>query len=202
MDFSKLVSARYACKKFDGKKLPQGKVDELFELIRLAPSSFNLQPWKILVITDQKLKEKLQTVSWGQPQVGSCSHLLVFCADTNLQDVAANVVTSMSKAGVPKDKVDGYALMCANYFASLDEKSRLAWTQRQVYFAVANALLGAKALGFDSCPMEGFDAKQYSTLLKLPVNLVPTTVVPIGFAADAPRPKIRLPKDYIFIVKP
>jgi len=84
MDFEKIVMKRYASKKFDGKKVSEEKVKKLMEMIKHAPSSFNIQPWKIVIITDSNLKEKLLPVSWNQPQITSCSHLLVFCADKNI----------------------------------------------------------------------------------------------------------------------
>ena len=66
-----------------------------------------------------------------------------------------------------------------------------------MYFAVDHCLLGAKALGFDSCPMEGMDFDGVSKILQLPKNLVLTTLVPIGYAADDVQPKVRLEKSEI-----
>src|SRR3989344_3066017 len=85
MDFATIVQKRYATKQFDGKKIPEENVNQLLEMIRFAPSSFNIQPWKVVVITDQTTKEILQPLSWNQPQIMSCSHLLIFCADTNIE---------------------------------------------------------------------------------------------------------------------
>jgi nitroreductase / dihydropteridine reductase len=75
---------------------------------------------------------------------------------------------------------------------------QLSWAQRMMFLAVSNAINGAKSLGFDSCPMEGFNAAEYSKILNLPENLVPTALVTIGYAADTPRPKFRLPKEEVF----
>jgi nitroreductase/dihydropteridine reductase len=81
MLFKDIVMQRYATKKFDGKKIPDGKIDELIEYVRYAPSALNLQPWKIRTVTDQKLKEQLKPAAFDQEQVTICSHLLVFCAN-------------------------------------------------------------------------------------------------------------------------
>ena len=83
MQFKDIVMQRYATKKFDGKKISEDKISELLELIRFAPSALNLQPWKIKLVTDQKLKEELRKVSNNQEQITTCSHLLVFCADSD-----------------------------------------------------------------------------------------------------------------------
>src|SRR4030042_3976339 len=84
MEFKEIVMQRYATKKCEGKKIPEGKINELIELIRFAPSAINLQPWKIKVITDPKIKEQLFPATFSQEQISSCSHLLVFCANTDV----------------------------------------------------------------------------------------------------------------------
>jgi nitroreductase / dihydropteridine reductase len=191
MEFKEIVMQRYATKKFDGKKLPQEKVDALFEMIRYSPSSSNIQPWKIKVITDQKTKELLAPVSWNQPQITTCSHLLVFCADTNLDEPVKKLIEMLPHA---KD----YYLGIKKGFDAMTEEQKLSWAQRQLFLPLGNALNGAKSLGFDSCPMEGFNPSEYSKILKLPKNLVPTVLCPIGYAADTPRPKVRFEKKDIF----
>src|SRR3989338_368176 len=109
MNFKEIVMARYATKKFDGKKLDQKKVDELFGMIRHAASSFGLQPWKIKVIADKETKEKLAPASWNQPQITTCSHLLVFCANT---DIVGNINLLEKKMSVDKpESVAGYVKM-------------------------------------------------------------------------------------------
>ncbi|MDE1797864.1 MAG: NAD(P)H-dependent oxidoreductase [Candidatus Micrarchaeota archaeon] len=198
MEFEQIVKSRYATKKFDGKQVDEAKMQKLLELIRLAASSFNLQPWKIKVITDPALKEKLQAVSWNQPQITSCSHLLVFCADTDLMAHIRLIEAQMKAAGAPAESVEGFGKMLRGFEEGLQDERRLAWAQRQVYLALGNALNGAKSLGLDSCPMEGFDAKEYARILKLPEHLVPTTVCPVGYAADTPRTKMRLDEKEIF----
>lgn len=198
MEFKEIVKERYAAKKFDGQILAQEKVDGLFEMIRLAASSFGLQPWKIKVVTDQKLKDALQAASWDQPQVGTCSHLLVFCADTQIEALIDRLAQEMSKTGMPAESLDSYVKLMRGFAEGLQGEQRLSWAQRQVYIALGNALNGAKALGFDSCPMEGFDPKEYARMLELPANLVPTVVCPVGYATDKQKQKVRFPKEDVF----
>ncbi len=197
MEFKKIVMERYATKKFDGKKIPEARIEELKDMIRYAASSFGIQPWKIKVITDQKVKEELMAASWNQPQIGTCSHLLVFCADTDTEGLIQKLGKELAKTDMPAEALSGYIKMMMDFAGGLGEK-RLAWSQRQVYIALGNALNGAKSLGFDSCPMEGFDAAAYSKILKLPKNLVPSVLCPVGYAADKPRPKTRFAKEELF----
>jgi nitroreductase / dihydropteridine reductase len=157
MEFKDLVRKRYATKKFSGEMLPQEKVDELLEIIRLAPSSFGLQPWKIKVISDAETKEKLLPVSFNQPQITTCSHLLVFCANGDVDGQISRYEQLMKDAGVPEEKVNMGIGMMKNFDQMLNPEQKVSWAQRQAYIALGNAVNGAKSLGFDSCPMEGFD---------------------------------------------
>lgn len=198
MEFEKIVNGRYATKLFDGRKLPEDKVNRLFEIIRQAASSFNIQPWKIIVVKDQKLKEKLQPATWNQQQIPTCSHLLVFCADTDIAGNIDRLEKLMIENGADKESIKGYMDMMRGFEKGLNEQQKLSWAQRQAYLALGNALNGAKALGFDSCPMEGFSPAEYSKILNLPKNLVPTALCPIGYAADKPKPKLRFPENKMF----
>jgi nitroreductase / dihydropteridine reductase len=198
MEFKDIVMQRYATKKFDGKKIPEGKINEFIELVRFAPSALNLQPWKIKVIADQKIKEQLFPATFNQEQATTCSHLLVFCANTDLDGLIKKVDQTLKEARVPdgmRNMVIGFA---KDMNGGMSPEQRLGWAQCQVFLALGNALNGAKALGFDSCPMTGFDPQEYSRILKLPPHLVPTALCPLGYAADKPMPKLRFPKEDIF----
>lgn len=197
MEFKQIVMQRYATKLFDGRKLPQGKVDELLEVIRYAPSSFNIQPWKIIVIGDKETKEKLAPVSWNQKQITSCSHLLVFCANRDIAGNIGKLEKLMTENGANPEDIRPYIKAMRDFEKSLSDAEKLSWAQRQAYLALANALNGAKSLGFDSCPMEGFDPASYSKILKLPSNIIPVALCPVGYAADKQKQKLRFTEDYV-----
>jgi nitroreductase len=198
MELKEIVKQRYATKKFDGKIIDKAKFDDLLEIIRYSPSSLNLQPWRIKVISDPKLKEKLLSASYNQTQIMSCSYLLVFCADKDLAGRTKTMEKALIKNGSTKDGIKEYMDMIYGSINNMSPDQQLSWAQRQMYLAISNAVNGAKSLGFDSCPMEGFKPEEYSKILKLPDNLVPTALVTIGYAADTPRPKFRLPKEEVF----
>ena len=198
MEFKEIVMKRYATKKFDGKKIEQKKIDELLEIIRYSASSLNLQPWKIKVISDPKILEKLAPAAYNQAQITTCSHLLVFCAEKDLVGRRNAMEKALIKNGGTKEGLKGYMDMIDGSINNMNPDQKLSWAQRQMFLAVGNAINGAKALGFDSCPMEGYNPQEFSKLLKLPENLVPTALVTIGYAADTPRPKFRLSKEDVF----
>lgn len=191
MKFNEIVMSRYATKKFDGKKVPKEKVEMLLEMIRYSASSFNIQPWKIKIVDDMATQEKLAPHAWNQPQIMTCSHLLVFCAD---RDVLANI----NKLDKMMPGAESYIQMMKDFESSMPEDKKLAWAQRQTYLALGNAINGTKALGFDSCPMEGFNPEEFANILSIPKNLVPTALCPIGYAADTPRPKMRFDRKDVF----
>lgn len=197
MDFSKIVMSRYATKKFDGRKLPEAKVNELMELVRFAPSALNLQPWKIKIVTDQKIKELLKPAAFNQEQITTCSHLLVFCADPDYDSLIKRLGGLLKKSGVPAETQKMITDMATGFAGPMSPEQKLAWSQAQTYLALGNALNGAKALGFDSCPMGGFNPGEFSRILKIPPPLVPTMLCPIGFAADKPMPKVRFAREDI-----
>ena len=199
MDFEEIVQERYATKMFDERKIPESKVKKLLEMVRYAPSSFNIQPWTIKIVSDQATREKLAPVSWNQPQITSCSHLLVFCANKDIAGHIDKLEKLMIKSGSKPEDIKPYIDMMRNFEKNLNDEQKLSWAQRQTYLALGNALNGAKSLGFDSCPMEGFDPQAYSKILNLPSNSVPTALCPIGYASDSPKPKIRLESEDLFI---
>jgi nitroreductase len=198
MEFKDIVMKRYAVKKFDGRKVPEPKMKELYELIRFAPSALNIQPWKIKVVTDQKVKEQLKPATFDQEQITSCSHLLVFCANSDFKDLVGRLERLMKQAKMPEEDLKMVMGMAREYFLANPPEIQLAMAQHHVYLALGNAVNGAKSLGLDSCPMGGFDPAQYSRILGLPPHLVPTMLCPVGYAADKPEPKFRFPVGDIF----
>ena len=197
MEFADIVTSRYATKKFDGRTIPDTKINELLELVRFAPSALNLQPWKIKVVTDQKVKEQLKPAAFDQEQITTCSHLLVFCADPDYDNLIRRLGVLLKKSKVPEEMQERIIGMAIEFTKPMSPEQKLAWSQAQTYLALGNALNGAKSLGFDSCPMGGFDPKEFSRILKVPPPLVPTMLCPVGYAADKPMQKLRFPKEDI-----
>ena len=197
MQFKDIVMQRYAVKKFNSNLIPEDKINELIELIRYAPSALNLQPWKIKVVTDQKLKEQLRPAAFNQEQITTCSHLFVFCADPDYDSLIQRLGTLLKENHIPENVQSMITGMAAQFAGGMSPEQRLAWSQAQTYLALGNALNGAKSLGFDSCPMGGFNPDEFIRILKIPKPLVPVMLCPVGYAADKPMPKLRFRKEDI-----
>jgi nitroreductase / dihydropteridine reductase len=198
MEFKELLMSRYATKKFDGKVIDDSKIEQLFDMIRYAPSALNLQPWKVKVVTDLETKKKLSAASMEQAQINSCSHLLVFCADTNLTKKAEMITQLMEKVGVPEENLKQFQDVMNIFLSNFDNKTGITEAQYNVFIAAITAIYAAKSLGIDSCPMQGFNAEAYSEILDIPQSIVPTILVPIGYPADEQMPKLRFEKEEIF----
>jgi len=198
MEFKELLTKRYATKLFQPKTVPDETMSELLEMIRLAPSGLNIQPWRIKVVADAGTKAKLGAAAPDEPQIESCSHLLVFCADIDWAAQTQRLGRAMKERTVP-DKVWSIVMGIAAEMADEPEAELRAWIIGNVYIAATYGLLGAQALGLDTCPMTHFPAEEFSQTLGLPENVVPVLLVAVGYGADEPRPKWRYPLAEVLI---
>jgi nitroreductase len=162
---------RYATKKFDAeRKIPSEQWAALLEALRLAPSSFGLQPWKFLVVENPELRQQLKAASWGQTQVADASHLVVFAVRTDLgaNDVERLVDAMVRERGADRAQLDGYRKMMLGFVDKVPFGiSTTEWSARQVYIALGQFMASAAMLGVDTCPIEGLDPAAYDRILGL-----------------------------------
>lgn len=196
MEVIKILQKRYAVKKFTGEKIKDKDVKIMKESIRLAPSSFNLQPWKIKVISDKKELMKLQEASFNQPQVGSASHLFVFCSINSLKNNANDLIKSIKKNAPQNAEVFSNIVNGAISNMTLDDQKKLS--ERELFMSVENLMLVTTDLGYGSCPIGGFDAKKFKKILSIPKGLEPVVICAVGFPADSPREKFRFDNKDLF----
>lgn len=198
---------RYATKKFDpAKKISPDVWNQIEDALRLSPSSYGLQPYKFVVVTDSKVKEELVAHSWDQRQVADCSHLVVF---SRLASLTAEHVHHYLKhierdRNVTPESLKQYAGMMLGFVERTPEAQRNEWMTRQAYIALGNLMTSASALHVDNCPMEGFIAAEYDKLLGLEAKGLRSVVLcALGYRAEddkyAKLPKVRFPADELFI---
>lgn len=192
---------RYATKVFDpNKKVSDTDLKTILEALRLSPSSFGLQLWKFVVVTNQDLKNKLVEQSWGQKQVADCSHLLVLCRPEKVthEDVDHYVNDIAKTRGVSEGTLTGYGNMMKTVIDNLKEDQLKAWLEKQIYIALGVLHTVCADLKIDSCPMEGFVAGSYDEILGFTQKGLKTVVVcPIGYRSSddkyASLKKVRFP---------
>lgn len=188
MDSIESLKWRYAVKKFDENRiLPQEKIDLIKEAFNLTPSSYGLQPIKLLVIQNKELQQKLVEHSWNQPQVAQASHVLVLCIDTNLGE--ADVVTYFKRIKEIRNTPDEILNPFKEYLlGNLKDKTKeelQSWAKNQAYIAMGNLLTVCAIEKIDSCPMEGFTPDKYDEILNLKEkDLSAVLVLPIGYRAE------------------
>lgn len=194
---------RYATKKFDPvRKISDADWLALEDALVLTPSSFGLQPWKFLVITDPAVKEALVPVSWGQRQVADCSHLVVFAHRTKIdaEFIEENLRRIAQVRGAPVESLAGYRRVITESLLRGPQSDHLeAWSQRQTFIALGNFMTCAALMGIDACPIEGLMPAKYDEILGLGGRGLTTgAACPAGYrAADdayARHPKVRFEK--------
>lgn len=167
------LSWRYAVKKFDAsRKVPADVWSALEKAAVLSPSSYGLQPWRFVVVTNPDVRQKLKAASWNQPQITDASHLVVFCRRVTMTvaDVDKLITKIVEVRGVPKESLDGYRGMMVGSVSNpsaVPGGSIETWTRSQTYIALGVFLSAAAMMGVDACPMEGFDPKVYDEVLGL-----------------------------------
>ncbi len=158
------------------KHFGSGDVDvtPVVEAMVNAPSSFGLQPYKVLAVTNKELKEKLKPVSYNQSQVTECHTLFILCARTDVE-VRAEEYLKITGAETMRDMLMGF-------LGYLPDKT--AWAAKQAYIALGFGLAAAAEHKIASCPMEGFSSAEVAKILELPSNLVPVVYLAVGEATE------------------
>ena len=206
-DFLENLNWRYATKKFDpAKKIPEDELADLLDAIRLTPSSYGLQPYRVLVIRDPSLRERLRPACWDQSQVTDASHVLVFAsrADFDGELIDSYLEEVSDTRGIPVEDLSGYGEFMKSRLLPIPAGDKAEWSARQAYIALGNLLTAAAALRIDACPMEGFDADQVDEILGLKeINLTATLIAPIGYRSPEDNTqfnqKVRRPESEFFI---
>jgi len=197
---------RYATKHFDSeKKLSDAQVGRLIEAVRLSPSSFGLQPWTFLTVTDAGTRATLREVSWNQPQVTDCSHLIVLCrkADMTDADIGAFLDESAKTQKIERASLEGYENMIKGFLGGMESaEAKAHWMSLQVYLALGVLLTTCGVEGVDACPLEGFDPARYDEILGLPSRGLRSVVLcAVGHRSDgdkyALQPKVRYSKEKV-----
>jgi nitroreductase len=191
---------RYATKQFDpARRISDKDWRTLEESLVLTPSSFGLQPWRFIVVTDPATKEKLVPASWDQRQVADASHVVVFAVrkDLGAPEVDRYLSRIAQVRGVSSESLDGFRDVLLGFLAQpADQFNAGNWATRQAYIALGNFLTSAALLGIDTCPMEGIVPAQYDEILGLQAQGYQTVVVAAaGYRAATDKyatlPKVR-----------
>ncbi len=197
---------RYATKRMNGTKIPQTKMDIILDAISLAPSSFGLQPYSVLIIEDKAMLEKIKPIAMMQPQITESSALLVFAAWDKVTIEKINIYVNQiaKERNVTVDSLKSLK----EYMESLlknSDSDNVVWSSKQAYIALGIGLVAAAEEEIDSTPIEGFDKQLLDDLLNLKhKGLQSTVLMTLGYRDPfndylVNLKKIRREKDELFI---
>jgi nitroreductase/dihydropteridine reductase len=198
---------RYATKKFDAaKKISPDQLSSLLDAVQLSPSSAGLQPYRILVVENPEIKEKLREAANGQQQLTTASHVIVFAAEANVDSVyVKNYIDRIAEVrSVDRANLEAFETNINNNVNRMTEDVKITWGHKQAYIALGVLVSAAADLGIDTCPMEGFNAASFDEILGLKaLGLTASVIAPIGYRAEedalGKAAKVRRPKEELFI---
>ncbi len=195
-DFLKAMDFRHACKVFDeSKKISDEDIHFILEVARKSPSSFGMEAWKFLVITNDELREKLRVFCWNQPQITTCSHLVIVLAGIETLKVESGVVRSqLMRRNLPQEKLDSFIELYTSHLGDVlnDNDKIYQWSARQTYIAAANMMNAAAFLEIDSCPIEGFEKENVEKVLELDTSKFQVAMLlPFGYRINEQSKQLR-----------
>ncbi|MDP2625129.1 MAG: NAD(P)H-dependent oxidoreductase [Candidatus Peregrinibacteria bacterium] len=192
---------RFTSKNFDpSKKVSEENLAKILIAIRMAPTSYGLEPFHVVVVTNEELRKKLQEKGFNQAQFTEASHLLVFASRTDLQDRITQYLEEVSGGDAAiKEKMSGLESMMRGGFEGKSVEEIKAWSDRQTYIALGFALAACAEIEVDSSPMEGFMPGEFDKILELPSHMKSVVVLGIGYRKeDPPYPKFRFGTEDLF----
>lgn len=196
MNTIEAIETRRAVKHYDPDHvMPEGDLTELIRLTKLAPSSFNMQNYRLLVVRDKELRRKIREAAWDQAQVTDASVLFIMCADLKAHETDPSVYWGHA----PREVQDILGPMIKPFYEGKDQLIRDE-ANRSAALAGMTLMLAARAMGYDSCPMIGFDQEAVAKLVNLPEDMMISFMIPVGKQAKPAWDRgERLPDDVVVI---
>lgn len=183
MNVSQAITERRSVKSYDPQhQMSQEEIDQLLSLAMLSPTAFNIQHWRFVVVTDTALRKQIREVSWNQAQVTDASLLIILTADLN----AWEKNPERYWANAPKPVQDYLVPAITQYYQDKPQIQRDE-AMRSCGMAAQTIMLAAKELGYDTCPMDGFDFDEVAKLINLPSDHIPVMFVVVGKALEPAR---------------
>lgn len=207
MSLIEKLNWRYATKKFDPtKKLTSEQLDTLLMAVQLAPSSYGLQSYKVLVVEDTEIRKQRREAAMGQAQLTDASQVIVFASDTVIDEPLVNkyIDNIAETRNINREHLEGFEQAMVGTVNHLAEDQKIAWSHKQAYIALGVLLTAAADMGIDACPMEGFESGKFDQILGLKdKGLTVSVIATIGFRAEdddySKFAKVRRPKEEFFI---
>lgn len=188
MELLDKLNWRYAAKAMNGEKVAEDKVERILEAARLAPTSSGLQPFEIIVVKNQEIKEQIRPVAWNQSMITDCSHLLVFAAWDTYTEERINYMFDLTNEirGFKNEGWENYRKMLLDSYPQKDEEDNFNHAAKQAYIAFSQAIAAAAFEKVDATPIEGFDPTAVDKILGLrEKGLRSAVLLPLGYRNES-----------------
>ncbi|MBB5339393.1 nitroreductase family protein [Tunturiibacter gelidoferens] len=178
---SQAIQERRATPSFDGASIPVEDLRQILDAGLHAPSGYNLQPWRFVVVQSVEQKKKLRGASYNQGKVEEASAVIVACGDTDGWRKDLDLILEKGrKGGMPESYAAQAQSSVLNYMSSFSSGQMQGWLNKQVMLAFTHMMLMAEVMGYDTAPMEGFEQDKVHEVLRLPLSYWVVALLAIG----------------------
>ena len=175
------IRERRATPSFDGEPIPAADLRQILDAGLHAPSGYNLQPWRFVVVQNPEQRKRLRAASYNQAKVEEASAVIVACGDRDGWRKDLDEILRMGRAGgMPEGYAEQMAQTVPAYLSSFDDAQMKAWLNKHVMIALTSMMLMAEVMGYDTAPMEGFEQEKVCEMLKLPMSYWVVGLLAVG----------------------
>ncbi|HTV04045.1 MAG TPA: nitroreductase family protein [Acidobacteriaceae bacterium] len=180
---SQAIAERRATPSFDGAPIPDADLKRILDAGLQAPSGYNIQPWRFIVVRTEEQKRRLRAASFNQPKIEEASAVIVACGDADgwRKGDLEEMLRLGCEAGMPENYAEQARTAIPNYLAN--HPNLTAWLYKHVMIAFTSMMLMAEVLGYDTAPMEGFEEEKVREALKLPLSYNVVALLAVGHLA-------------------
>jgi nitroreductase len=183
---SDAIGGRRATPSFDGAPIPAEDLEKILKAGLYAPSGYNMQPWRFVVVRSAEQKKRLRAASYNQAKVEEASAVIVACGDADGWRKDLDEMLEMGRAGgMPESYAAQAQSSVPNYMSSFTSDQMKQWLNKQVMLAYTHMLLMAEVLGYDTAPMEGFEQERVHEALRLPLSYWVVALLAVGHLKGA-----------------
>jgi nitroreductase len=180
---SQAIQERRATPSFDGAPIPAEDLRQILDAGLHAPSGYNMQPWRFVVVQSPEQKRKLRAASYNQGKVEEASAVIVACGDADGWRKDLDLMLDLGrKGGMPESYAAQAQTSVPNYLSSFNTAQMQGWLNKMVMLAFTHMMLMAEVMGYDTAPMEGFEQEKVHEVLRLPLSYWVVALLAIGHA--------------------
>lgn len=183
---SEAIAGRRSTPSFDGSPMPAEDLQEILEAGLRAPSGYNMQPWRFVVVQTAEGRKKLRAASYNQAKVEEASVVIAACGDMDGWRRDLDEMLEMGRAGgMPESYAAQAQSSVSSYMSSFTSDQMKLWLNKQVMLAYTQMMLTAEVLGYDTAPMEGFEQEKVHEALRLPLSYWVVALLAVGHLKGA-----------------